>query len=550
LITNYHTLKYLIQSIRGKVCDSIITESFTQEKDTLHITLEKRDEVFTIELNAQGQGYMFLRPKLERARKNSLDVFSEIFGDRIIDAQIHNADRVVEILLYSGKKLLFEFFTGKVNFFLADGENRIISSFKNPKEYAGKEFKYEKTQMNYELMVNDLDAFKEAWENLSVDDNLENPARRLVKVVDTIDMLMAKEILYRSGEIEVEKIWGALREVDLELKNPKPRIYYDGSFPKHFSIIELTHLKLDKLELDDVNYAIRKFVIETRINKAFCEERKSIEDKLKNLLNKTINTIDKIKEEIKENKRAQQYEIFGSILMANLNSLSKGMSEVELINIFSEQGEKVKIKLDPSLSPVENAERYFEKAKKAKASLKTAQERLERLKLNREKLGKLIEGIANCKNLDELKKFKQENFEDLKRFGILKDKISQQIGSKFRRFIVDGGFEVWVGKDAKSNDLLTFKFSDKEDIWLHARGVPGAHVVLKTGRQQPSKRAIEQAGSIAAYFSQAKTSSLVPVIVAKRKYVRKPKGAPEGSVVVEREEVIMVEPKLPSEEIE
>jgi predicted ribosome quality control (RQC) complex YloA/Tae2 family protein len=75
-------------------------------------------------------------------------------------------------------------------------------------------------------------------------------------------------------------------------------------------------------------------------------------------------------------------------------------------------------------------------------------------------------------------------------------------------------------------------------------------VILKTGRRQPSKKAIEQAGSIAAYFSQARTSRLVPVVVTKRKYVRKPKGAPEGTVAVEREEVIMVEPKLPSEEIE
>ncbi len=550
MTTNYHTLKYLVQSIKDKVCNSIITESFTQEKDTLHIALEKEDEAFTIELNATGQGYMFLRPKLERAKKNSLDVFSEIFGERVIEVGIHSADRVVEILLDSGKRLLFQFFTGRANFFLVDVENKIISSFKNPKKYAGKEFKYEKIQINYELMIKDFDAFKKAWENLATDDNLGNPARRLVKTVDTIDMLMAKEILHRSGGVDVEKIWEALREVDLELKNPKPRIYYERSFPKHFSIIELTHLKLDKIELDDVNYVIRKFVIETKINKAFYEERKSIEDKLKHLFDKTMNAIEKIKEEIEENKRAQQYEIFGSILMANLNSLSKGMSEVELVNIFSERGEKVKIKLDPSLSPVENAERYFEKAKRTKASLRIAQERLERLELNSEKIEKLIQKIESCKNLDELKKFKEENFEDLKIFGIVKDKISQQIGSKFRRFIVDCGFEVWVGKDAKSNDLLTFKFSDKEDIWFHARGVSGAHVVLKTGKRKPSKKAIERAGSIAAYFSQAKTSSLVPVIMTKRKYIRKPKGAPEGSVVVEREDIIMVEPKLPTEEIE
>jgi predicted ribosome quality control (RQC) complex YloA/Tae2 family protein len=193
---------------------------------------------------------------------------------------------------------------------------------------------------------------------------------------------------------------------------------------------------------------------------------------------------------------------------------------------------------------------YFEKAKKTRASLKIAQERLERLKFEIKQLENLLDELASCENFDALKKFKEKNLEELKKFGIVKDKIVEKIGGKFRRFIVDGGFEVWVGKDAKSNELLTFKFSDKEDLWFHARGTSGAHVVLKTGRRQPSKKAIEQAGSIAAYFSQARTSRLVPVVVTKRKYVRKPKGAPEGTVAVEREEVIMVEPKLPSEEIE
>jgi len=291
-------------------------------------------------------------------------------------------------------------------------------------------------------------------------------------------------------------------------------------------------------------------VIETKVNKNFYNEKKSIEDKLKNLYDKTIRTIEKIDEEILENRRAEQYELYGSLLMANLNSLKKGMSEIELVNIFSDAGEKIKIKLDPSLTPVENAEKYFEKAKKTRASLKIAQERLERLKMNKEKLEMLIEKIKMCERIDDLKKFKEQNLEDLKIFGIVKDKISEKIGGKFRRFIVDGGFEVWVGKDSKSNDLLTLKYADKEDYWFHARGVSGAHVVLKCGKRQPSKKAIEQAGRIAAYFSQARTSSLVPVVVTKRKYVRKPKGAPEGSVVVEREEVIMVEPKLPSEEIE
>jgi predicted ribosome quality control (RQC) complex YloA/Tae2 family protein len=545
MLTNYHTLKNLIVQIKPKLVYSQIVEAFTQEKDTLHIIIAG-EEALALELNATGQGYIFLRSKFERARKNSLDIFPEIFGDEIRDVLIYKADRIIEILLSSGLKLIFQFFTGKVNFFLLNQKGEIIASFKNPKDNIGKIFESEKKDSNYDLMLSDFNAFKNVWES----NEIENPVLRLVKSVDTIDMLTAREILHRAGELEVERIWKALVEVGAELKNPKARIYYEGSFPRFFSIIELTHINLRKVEFDDINEAIRRFVIETRVGKSYRDEKKAIETKLNELVEKRRRTIEKVVEEIENNQRAQQYEIFGSILMANLNLIEKGLEEVELVNVFSEKGEKIKIKLDPSLSPVENAQMYFEKAKKTRASLKIAQERLERLKFEIKQLENLLDELASCENFDALKKFKEKNLEELKKFGIVKDKIVEKIGGKFRRFIVDGGFEVWVGKDAKSNELLTFKFSDKEDLWFHARGTSGAHVVLKTGRRQPSKKAIEQAGSIAAYFSQAKTSRLVPVVVTKRKYVRKPKGAPEGTVAVEREEVIMVEPKLPSEEIE
>ena len=368
MLTNYHTLKALVQKIKPNLEGSVIVEAFTQEKDTLHITLGKGDNLFTIELNATGQGYMFLRQKVERARKNSLDIFPEIWGDEIVDAQIHKADRVIEIFLSSGKKLFLQFFTGKVNFFLTTDKNEVISSFKNPRENIGKRIEYENSESNYKAMVNNFELLKKAWESL----NIEDPVRRLVKAVNTIDMLMAREILHRSGDGDIEKIWVCLGEIDKELEDPLPRIYYDGSFPKYFSIIELTHLNLKKVEFEDINEAIRKFVIETKINKSFYDEKKSILDKLKHLLNKAERTVEKIKEEIATNQRAEMYEIYGSILMANLNALHKGMEEVELLNIFSEGGEKIKIKLDPSLSPVENAERYFEKAKRTKASLKYA----------------------------------------------------------------------------------------------------------------------------------------------------------------------------------
>jgi predicted ribosome quality control (RQC) complex YloA/Tae2 family protein len=107
------------------------------------------------------------------------------------------------------------------------------------------------------------------------------------------------------------------------------------------------------------------------------------------------------------------------------------------------------------------------------------------------------------------------------------------------------GFQIWVGKNAEANDELTLMHTYKEDLWLHAKDVAGSHVIIKhqSGKNFP-KDVIERAAQLAAYNSKRKTESLCPVAVTPKKFVRKRKGDPAGMVVVEKEEVILVEPKL------
>jgi predicted ribosome quality control (RQC) complex YloA/Tae2 family protein len=106
-------------------------------------------------------------------------------------------------------------------------------------------------------------------------------------------------------------------------------------------------------------------------------------------------------------------------------------------------------------------------------------------------------------------------------------------------------YKIWIGKNAQHNDTLTLKYSFKEDLWLHAKDVPGSHVLVKyqSGKKFP-KEVIERAAQLAAYNSKRKTDSLCPVAFTPKKHVRKRKGDPAGAVVVEREEVILVEPRL------
>jgi len=118
----------------------------------------------------------------------------------------------------------------------------------------------------------------------------------------------------------------------------------------------------------------------------------------------------------------------------------------------------------------------------------------------------------------------------------------------YRVFPIGEKYEAWVGKSSSDNDVLTFKYAGPHDYWMHVRGSPGSHVVLKSrsgGAFDPPKEVLRAAAKIAAWYSKMKKAGMVPVAYCERKYVKKPKNAPPGTVTLQREEVIFVEPGLP-----
>jgi len=210
----------------------------------------------------------------------------------------------------------------------------------------------------------------------------------------------------------------------------------------------------------------------------------------------------------------------------------------------------VEIPLDQHLTPAKNAERYFEKAEKSRHAAEEQHHRIVELTDRQKTISLLLDRMEETSTSDDLKHFAEENRIALLQFGFKTEKSGQMKKEDplpFRVFTVAGGFQVWAGKSGENNDLLSTRHTAKNDLWFHARGVGGSHVVLKigTGRGEVSKQAIDQAAAIAAYYSKMKKSKLVPVTMCEGKYVRKPKGVPAGTVTVEREKTIYAEPGLP-----
>jgi predicted ribosome quality control (RQC) complex YloA/Tae2 family protein len=228
------------------------------------------------------------------------------------------------------------------------------------------------------------------------------------------------------------------------------------------------------------------------------------------------------------------YEEIGNILMAFLHLIPAGAKSVELEDFY--HGGTINIKLNALLSGPENAENYYRKAKNYVKEIAHRQENVDRKQAEIDLLGAQLTAIHAAENRKELKPY----------LPLLRTNAAAVVETAdlpFKQFETDG-WVIWVGKNAKNNDLLTLKYAKKFDIWLHARDVSGSHVVIRNPNQRTvPKHVVEKAAELAAHFSKRATESLCPVIVTAKKFVRKTKDLLPGQVIVDREEeVVLVKP--------
>ena len=335
------------------------------------------------------------------------------------------------------------------------------------------------------------------------------------------------------------------------LAPPSPRIYFDGTSPLRFSVIPLQHLSDFTFQrFDSVSEAIHVYRAALHREKNIFHKKEDMIRILDRERAHGENTLRKIAEEAEKPNRADRYELFGKLLISQLHLLHKGDIVAIAEDFISGSNTLIEIPLDPHLAPAKNAERYFEKADKSRRAMEEQQRRIAELTQRQQSLSFLLGRMNEISTENDLRQFEDENRRALAQFGWKAEQPGQRKKEEvlpFRIFTVAGGFQVWAGKSSENNDLLSTRHTAKNDLWFHARGAGGSHVVLKigTGKGEVSRQAIEQAAAIAAYYSKMKKSKLVPVSMCEGKYVRKPKGAPSGTVTIEREKTIFAEPALP-----
>ncbi len=241
--------------------------------------------------------------------------------------------------------------------------------------------------------------------------------------------------------------------------------------------------------------------------------------------------------DLEDAERAAEYRHFGNLLATHRHLLKSGMKDI-VVRDFSGQKD-IAIPLDPARSPDRNIRLYFTKAKKgekgtliirnrkreAEREIRRSRDALERISLM-ERPSELIPLVPLETTMEASRRAEKEN-------------------ARFRRFVIDERHTAYVGRSSAENDILTHRFASPSDLWFHAQGSAGSHVILKGAHASTPGTVIEKAASIAAYFSKARHSSTVPVIYAEKRHVRKPRKSKAGTALCSRGKTILVKPSLP-----
>lgn len=238
----------------------------------------------------------------------------------------------------------------------------------------------------------------------------------------------------------------------------------------------------------------------------------------------------------------------GELLTTVFHKMKKGMKEVEATDYAKDPPEAVRVALDEKLSPQENVERCFKRARKSKTALALLAKRVPEVRGELEYVESLKYEWETAEDRDSLSDIREE----LAGGGYLKEAAqkaakSYERAEPIRRFTSSEGFEILCGRSGLGNDQLVSKHATGDDIWFHVKDSPGSHALIKVAgkKQALTEKTIEEAASIAAFYSKAKNSGKAEVIYTEARNVKKPRGAKPGMVTVKEFKSVLVRPALP-----
>ncbi len=507
---------------------------------------------------------MLLRKHLQNARITDI---RQPGLERIIHLELEHLNELGDICR---KKLIVEIMGKHSNIIFCDEADKIIDSIKHisgmvssvREVLPGRDYFIPQTQNKWNPLEfcaqytgssdpirpseNDQPAEKHFISYVNFQEHMHQKPMPLYKALYSsytgLSPIMAQEICHRSGvdadmpanvleDNALHALHDTLSNIMLQIVSGAfaPCIVYDGREPIEFASLSLTLYKDKTIKsFDSVSTVLEQYYAErsivTRIRQKSVDLRKIVQTALE----RNVKKYDLQMRQMKDTEKRDKYKVYGELLNAYGYNVEPGAKSMEALNYYTD--EMVTIPLDDTLTPQENAKKYFDKYGKLKRTYEALSELTVQVKEEIEHLESILAALDIAQHEEDLVQIKEELIESgyiRRKGGTKKTKIT----SKPFHYISSDGFHMYVGKNNYQNDELTFKFATGGDWWFHAKQKAGSHVIVKTEGLELPDRTFEEAARLAAYYSKGREQNKVEIDYIQKKHVKKPAGAKPGFVV-------------------
>lgn len=308
-----------------------------------------------------------------------------------------------------------------------------------------------------------------------------------------------------------------------------PCIYYDGTSPKDFGAVALSHFSnYTKQEFTSISEVLNTYYATKNTLTRIRQKSADLRHVVQTALERNRKKYDLQKKQLRDTENREKYKVYGELIHTYGYNLAPNSRELTALNYYT--NEEITIPLDPTLTPAENAQKYFNKYNKQKRTFEALTELIQETADDIH----YLESISNALDIALTEADLIQIKEELMQTGYVRRKYTkkkEKITSRPMHYISSDGYHMYVGKNNLQNEELTFSFANGNDWWFHAKGAPGSHVIVKTGGDELPDRTFEEAGRLAAYYSKNRGSDKVEIDYVEKKHVKKPNGSKPGFVV-------------------
>ena len=547
----------IVYDLKEKLTGGRIYKIYQPENDELNIVIKNNKDSYRLMLSADASLPLIYILGLSKENPMSAPNFcmllrKHIGNGRIIDVMQPGFERIVEFTIehldemgdVCRKKLIIEIMGKHSNIIFTDHKGMIIDSIKHVSHLVssvrevlpGRRYEYPPDGGKINPMELDRGLFDSTVMTKTAD-----ACKAIYTSLSGFSPVVANEICYRAdidprtsvaelGE-GADRLYKCTMDIvdQIKRRDYDPVIVFDGYKPVEFSSVMLTMYSDKQIEhrnsiselLDEYYY--RKALV-TRMRQKSTDLRRIVQTAIE----RTSRKYDLQMKQLKDTENREKYKVYGELINTYGYSVKQGEKSFKALNYYT--NEMVTIPLDPTKTPQENAQRYFDKYNKQKRTFEALSRLIEETKEDIDYLESVQNALFIAQTEDDLAQVKEELIDA----GYMRRKFTKKkikIKSQPLHYISSDGYHMYVGKNNFQNEELTFHFAVGNDWWFHAKQAPGSHVIVKTNGDELPDRTFEEAGKLAAYYSSMKDKDKIEIDYVEKKHVKKPRGGKPGFVV-------------------